>query len=423
MVIEENDNLKRKRKVLFYGTFPDQNTGYSRVANIISNHLASQDNLDVFYYGISNFVSEENKVKRFIHPNIKFVDAYQLELQAGNDELYGVNFFCDCIKEIKPDIVFIYNDIIVVNRLFNQYLRVFGPGKPKDFKTYVYLDLVYDYERNDLIQNIFNYAEKVFTFTEYWKKQLQTLSPHNSHNIFELEHGIDANIVMMDTQECKKLFNLLPGDFAILNANRNAYRKAWDITIGSFILFLKKNNFDPKLKLMIKAPRQNKTGFNLIDVIRTFSLVYDADFNVLTTNHIFIIEEILSDKNMNKLYNACDIGINTTTGEGFGLCNIEHASRIKPQVVTKVGGLIDIFDGLSDITHVEPTHLMYANNLLDDHNGVMHMCSHESFADKIDFVYKNYETCLEKYNEKVPQILEKYNWDRILKTLNPHFNY
>ena len=132
------------------------------------------------------------------------------------------------------------------------------------------------------------------------------------------------------------------------------------------------------------------------------------------------MQKILSDTEMNIMYNASDIGINTAMGEGFGLCNIEHACRHKPQVVTKVGGLIDIFEKLSDITHVIPTSTLYINNLLDRHNGLGYLCTPEAFVEKIEYVYNNYDKCIEEYQKQIPMLLEKYNWDTILKTLDEH---
>jgi glycosyltransferase involved in cell wall biosynthesis len=45
----------------------------------------------------------------------------------------------------------------------------------------------------------------------------------------------------------------------------------------------------------------------------------------------------MTDSIINELYNIADIGINTSDGEGFGLCQLEHLALGKPQVVTDVG--------------------------------------------------------------------------------------
>lgn len=52
----------------------------------------------------------------------------------------------------------------------------------------------------------------------------------------------------------------------------------------------------------------------------------------------------LSDGDINTLYNAVNIGINTCDHEGFGLFNFENAAVGVPQVVPAVGGFLDFFD-------------------------------------------------------------------------------
>lgn len=46
---------------------------------------------------------------------------------------------------------------------------------------------------------------------------------------------------------------------------------------------------------------------------------------------------LIADDGVNQLYNAIDIGINTSDGEGFGLCQLEHMYTGAPQVVVDIG--------------------------------------------------------------------------------------
>jgi hypothetical protein len=46
---------------------------------------------------------------------------------------------------------------------------------------------------------------------------------------------------------------------------------------------------------------------------------------------------ILSDESINHIYNACDYGVNTSNGEGFGLCQLEHLATGAIQIVVDVG--------------------------------------------------------------------------------------
>ena len=137
-------------KILFFASYPDIAIGYSRIANIISNHLAEKGH-KIYYIGISNFGT--NKCVRYIHPDITLIDAYQGEKDDGTDELYGVNVICKYIKKINPDVVFMYNDLIVSCRILNNFIKY---NIVKTFRLYIYLDLVYKYEKIEII-NIFNY--------------------------------------------------------------------------------------------------------------------------------------------------------------------------------------------------------------------------------------------------------------------------
>jgi hypothetical protein len=56
---------------------------------------------------------------------------------------------------------------------------------------------------------------------------------------------------------------------------------------------------------------------------------------------------------INKLYSACDLGVNTAEGEGWGLCSFEHAGVGRPQVCSNVGPIHEILD-TTCMTLVEP---------------------------------------------------------------------
>jgi len=105
-------------RILFFTTYPTQATGYARIGNVLSNFLADNGH-DVHYIGISNF--EDQAIDRYIHPNIKMIDALK-ERNEGSTEMYGVDIMNDVIERVKPDIVFIYNDILVINRIINEFI-------------------------------------------------------------------------------------------------------------------------------------------------------------------------------------------------------------------------------------------------------------------------------------------------------------
>jgi glycosyltransferase involved in cell wall biosynthesis len=405
-------------KIIFFATYPNLGIGYSRIANIISNYFAELGH-DVYYVGVSNFNNLTN-CTRFIHPKIVLIDAFKEEKKLGNDdELYGVNVICDQIINIKPDMVFIYNDIIVISRVFNNFIK---NKIEKNFKLFIYLDLVYKYEKINLIKHIDIFSDCIFVFSENWKKNLIEMGIKED-KIEILYHGIDKKIfIQMDKKIARKELNLDQDDFIILNTNRNNYRKCIDKTVDAFIKFLKIKNLNPKIKLYLnmnleEGPEQE--GYDILNLIKISCIKYDIDFNTVINSHIYKYpkKNQMSDEMLNCLYNSCDIGINTCVGEGFGLCNLEHASLGKPQIISKVGGLADIFSNEYSIL-VEPITEIYVSNSQDFHGGYLEICSTDDFVNGMIKYYDNPEL-VKSHGLICKEILnKKYNWENVLESLS-----
>ena len=51
----------------------------------------------------------------------------------------------------------------------------------------------------------------------------------------------------------------------------------------------------------------------------------------------------ISDDELNRLFNACAVGINTAAGEGFGLVSFEHAATGAPQILPDQAALRELW--------------------------------------------------------------------------------
>jgi glycosyltransferase involved in cell wall biosynthesis len=141
---------------------------------------------------------------------------------------------------------------------------------------------------------------------------------------------------------------------------------------------------------------------------------------MIKQNHIFIMNHStgnVSDDTINTLYNACDIGINTCVGEGFGLCNMEHAGLGKPQIVSAVGALNDIFNNPWSKL-IKPVAVLSVSNHVDGHGGDMHICNSDDFANAMQYYWKEYSQRIRDGIELEKYIQDKYNWDNILLKFN-----
>jgi glycosyltransferase involved in cell wall biosynthesis len=58
---------------------------------------------------------------------------------------------------------------------------------------------------------------------------------------------------------------------------------------------------------------------------------------------------VATDDDLNLLYNACDVGINTSMGEGWGLVTIEHGATGAPQIVPDHTACGELWSGRGEL--------------------------------------------------------------------------
>jgi glycosyltransferase involved in cell wall biosynthesis len=408
--------------ILFVATYPDQPIGYSKIANRLSNYLANIPDVKVYYFGFANF--DRTRIKgRYIHPDITFIDVVAEEKRRGHeDELYGVNVLLETLLQLKPQMLFIYNDIIVTSRLINVIID-YRKKYVQKFLVYCYVDLVYDYEKPLYINHILNNSHFIFTFSEHWKKNLLSMGG-DPNKIDVLYHGFNKDIFsILDKYELRKESGLKQDDFLILNLNRNSYRKAQDITVRAYLILMKKLGYPTNVKLFLQCDISSKTGYDIYDLVDIESKRLDIPAltaNNIKTNQIMQLNlpiNKISDDVINKIYNICDVGINTCIGEGFGLCNLEQACLGKPQVISKVGALEDIFEDYPSELLIEPVGSFYISPHTDGHVGLCYLVTAEQCAEGLLKIYSNYNYYSNIAKEFGEKLIKKYDWDLIEQKL------
>lgn len=387
-------------KILFFCTHPGQGTGYGRVANKITNHLANQPGIEVVFYAFQNYPGQVIK-DRYIDPRIKIYDA--LEIDPESPKGFGDKGIVPCVEDEKPDVLFLYNDLMVTTSILNLV---------PDVPAWVYLDVVYPWERPSAMRRLRENAnvKKLWTFLECWRNHLVNDYGFDEKIVRVLRHGVDFERFRdIDQQVAKNLCGFKAEDFIIMNMNRNSYRKRYDITIRAFLKLLTMNDFDPRLKLYMACLPMNDDGYDINELVTTECLRQKLD-PVAVTRHIFTTPTPLtmSDETVNLLYNAADVGLNTCCGEGFGLTNIEHGYFNRHQIVSGVPALKETLG--AHATVIEPTGTSHMPNF-DKHNGVI------SEFDAMDFAMAMHEC----FHKKIPKpdglrehIVETYDWNAIL---------
>jgi glycosyltransferase involved in cell wall biosynthesis len=402
-------------KILFCASYPNQPIGYSRIAHILANSLASHEDIKVYYFGFSNHPTIADN-SRYINEHISMIDVLKEEGLVEGKENFGTTLIEKYLTTLTPDMVFIYNDLIVTCRLINSLIEYKKKSYAHSFKLVSYIDLVYKNERALYLNHLKRHADLVFTFAPSWHQHLLDAG-FEASKVRVLPHGINKNAIVKEFPEDSRVdLKLEEEDFIILNTNRNTYRKMWDVTIKAFLLFLKKQNCKKNIKLMINCKIEDPSGYRILELISVVCKEFQLDEQTILTKHIICMTNCgnLSDDQVCRMYNACSVGINTCCGEGFGLCNVEHAYVGAPQVVSAVGPFKDIFNN-SMARLIEPVVKIECPTLMDDHNGTLELCRAEDFAEALSFYYEN-PNIREQHGKRAKERVEKlFDWDTILE--------
>lgn len=115
--------------------------------------------------------------------------------------------------------------------------------------------------------------------------------------------------------------------FLVLNGNRNQPRKRIDITLQGFARFAE--NLPGNVGLYLHMGVED-LGWNLPELARR----YGIEDRLVLTNGSHSTPGV-PDEMLNRIYNACDVGVNTSVGEGWGLVSFEHAATGAAQVVPR----------------------------------------------------------------------------------------
>jgi glycosyltransferase involved in cell wall biosynthesis len=217
-------------------------------------------------------------------------------------------------------------------------------------------------------------------YTEYGRRQIaeslkSVREQDPSFNFPELEvipHGVDTDrfyplrgsdgLFASGRVEARQAMKLNDAEhlesFIVLNANRNMPRKRIDLTMQGFAEFAKDKPANVKLYLHMAT---EDTGWNVAILANRYG-IFDRLIMTQADNR----RPDFSDEQMNFLYNACDVGITTTTGEGWGMVSFEHAATRAAQIVPRHTSLAELWHDAAEF--VEPVmKLTYPGNLTDGH--------------------------------------------------------
>ena len=327
-------------RFVLVSTHTDQTIGYSKVAYNLLKQLATlAPRVKTFHFGFQR------------HPNASGIrkvpsGIVQYDAAANEDpkeEGFGFNKIAEYLDMVNPDVVMIYNDPLIVNKFIEAMKH---DRNTAQYKLWVYLDQVYEGIPAPLVENIRTHADRVYCFTDIWRQRLLGYGP--APDVRVLEHAVDSSIfhkLPADVRNTvRKSMNIPANATVFLNANRNSQRKRLDLTIQGFVRYLKKN----ENAYLVLVTGVNPQAGSYYDVQRIFlrELELHGLPELMFTRLVLVdtSQNMIADEGINQIYCAADIGVNTSDGEGFGLCQLEHLYTGAPQIVTDVGSYRTFLD-------------------------------------------------------------------------------
>ena len=384
------------------------NTGFTRVLEAILGNLG--EHYDIHYIGMG-YKGEQRKIRG--------ATLYPSNLKGG--DVFGAYQGRDLVKQLNAPLVFLLNDLWMLKNYINPLkscrdqtkMIIYSPldGKLTDdslvvpFETVDRFVVYTPFAKTEVAQSVerLTLKGKNFAFKEI------DIVPHgvDTAAFYPLVGSITQQLQSTGRIAAKKRlltayqYELedLDSSFIVLNANRPIPRKRIDLTIQGFALFAKDKPDNVKLCLHHAVMNQAEKEA-ILTLAQGFGIL-----DRLILSPYGDLSEPIPDEELNWIYNACDVGLNTAMGEGWGLVSFEHAATGAAQILPSSSAGADLWQGAAEL--LEPVSWgIPSHSLLE-----MAEVSPEAVARSLNKLYHNQDyrqtMSLAAYrNATQPQ----YNW-------------
>jgi glycosyltransferase involved in cell wall biosynthesis len=321
-------------------------TGLTRVMDTVLRRLADRHEIHFLGIGYSGEVVRD-----------RGLTIYPTNPKGG--DVFAAFQAMTLIEEIRPELILVMHDIW----MFDYYLRLFGPYRDRlKIVACIPLDgrIINEEDAAPLAQ-----ADRVVTYTQVARAEFEgafrKLRAKRADGDFPavdvIPHGVDrdrfrpfpeleqASFASTGRAQAKRRVFGDGSDagesFVVLNANRPDKRKRVDLTIRGFAMFAAGK--PANVRLCLHHPVMGDAAERELEpVIRECKLGERLSVNPLGSG-------IVGDDELNLLYNACDVGINTAMGEGWGLVSCEHGAAGAAQIVPDHTACAELWRGRAEL--------------------------------------------------------------------------
>jgi glycosyltransferase involved in cell wall biosynthesis len=406
------------KNLLFFGDF-NCTTGFGNVSKELIENWAKDKNLQIAVFAINDHSAESYDYL----PNVKVIPAYSSVLDnEPKDDVYCRIQFLRLLMHNDFDVVFCLNDIEIFNEM-GEHLQNVKNEKRKlnkpNFKSMVYFPI--DSEPRPVDLKILNFFDEVITYTEYAKGVMRNLTTEaNFKKIKVIPHGCNTTefYPLNDAEKLEAKLELLgevgnAETFLFGTVNRNSARKDLASLILGFATFKHSNEVNAVLYLHCNP--LDPSGINVYRLCERVGLRVGID--VLVPKQ-YSENKGVDNVQLNRIYNALDCFITTTTAEGWGLTVTEAMATKTLVICPKHTSLTEITNG-GDLT----LNFMFMQPavFLNDFEKIRFVSNPSEVNTLLGVAYnlRNDEQELQDMaNEKIEKAYQKVkgmSWDKIAK--------
>lgn len=353
-------------------------TGFARVLHSILDRIKHK--YEIHHLGI-NYLGDPHEAD------------WKIYVARLSGDVYGINRLPQLIERVRPKLVFLVNDVWILGR----YASILEKYKDA-VKTVMYFPVDGEPLDPEFVRPLEG-VDQLVAYNQFGKRVMQQaidlIRQENpgfkASEIAAIAHGVDTKLFHpyrdrttpegVNSGRLRAKRALLPAkrdfleSFIVLNANRNQPRKRIEITMQGFALFAENKPENVKLYLHMGT---EDVGWNLVSLAKR----YDIENRLIISNPS---KETPTDslKRLNMIYNACDVGINTSIGEGWGLVSFEHAATRAAQIVPRHTACQELWQGAAEF--LEPVFTLTVERVLTEGKFV----SPKGVAEALDRLYQD----------------------------------
>lgn len=339
-----------KPKLLIWSDFVAP-TGFANVAKNLFDEL--HKDFQVSIVGIN------------YHGDRKYDTNKYFVYSVSRDDMLGIKRMPSIIKRENPDIIFLFQDIFYLSDNIKKFKEAAGPNTK--FVVYFPVD---GSPFSVAWKEIFNEVDSIITYSDWAIKTIKD-RVEVKKKIHKLYHGVNTNIFKPlpkdRIEEIRKSLKWT-GKFVAININRFQPRKAIPLSARAFSMFAKGykickcgnhmpldrsscdlnmcpaedivdtvvHNRKDVFYYLHMMPQEASMGPGRANLLQNHLInagFGDDDANsILGMNAANIYNQEVSEEQLNQIYNAANINVSSTLGEGCGLSLLESAAAGTPSI-------------------------------------------------------------------------------------------